>query len=182
MSAESHKFSFKITVVGDGGVGKTSLIRKFTQDSFSEDYIKTIGAQFSKLTKILNEDIINIIFWDIAGQNDLTFLRPSFYRNSNAAIIVYSLEDNELGKESIENIGKWSDDVQHFCGAIPLMIFANKVDLVKENAVKQDLIQEKMKKYNFLGLYLTSAKTGYGVILAFEKIIEELYQEFKKKV
>ena len=62
------------------------------------------------------------------------------------------------------------------------MIFANKVDLVKENAVKQDLIQEKMKKYNFLGLYLTSAKTGYGVILAFEKIIEELYQEFKKKV
>ena len=182
MSAENHKFSFKITVVGDGGVGKTSLIRKFTQDSFSEDYIKTIGAQFSKLTKILNEDIINIIFWDIAGQNDLTFLRPSFYRNSNAAIIVYSLEDNELGKESIENIGKWSDDVQHFCGAIPLMIFANKVDLIKENAIKQDLIQEKMKKYNFLGLYLTSAKTGYGVTLAFEKIIEELYQEFKKKV
>ena len=182
MSAESHKFSFKITVVGDGGVGKTSLIRKFTQDSFSEDYIKTIGAQFSKLTKILNEDIINIIFWDIAGQNDLTFLRPSFYRNSNAAIIVYSLEDNELGKESIGNIGKWSDDVQHFCGAIPLMVLANKVDLVDENTVKQDLIQEQVKNYNLLGVYITSAKTGKGVTIAFERIIEELYQEFKKKV
>jgi small GTP-binding protein len=182
MNDKNQKFSFKITVIGDGGVGKTSLIRKFTQDTFSEDYIKTIGAQFSKLTKIINGDLIKIIFWDIAGQNDLTFLRPSFYRNSKAAIIVYSLEENELGKESIENARKWSEDVQHFCGAIPLIVFANKVDLVNENAVKQDLIQDKMKNYNFLGLYITSAKTGQGVVLAFERIIEELYHKFKKQV
>ena len=179
MTEKSQKFTFKITVIGDGGVGKTSLIKKFTQNTFSEDYIKTIGAQFSKLSKIINEDIINLIFWDIAGQNDLTFLRPSFYRDSKAAIIVYSLEKNDLGRESLENIPKWLDDIQKFCGTIPITIFANKVDLVKENLIKQEGIKEIMKDYKFLGFYITSAKTGQGVSIAFENIIKELYNSFK---
>lgn len=179
MTEKSQKFTFKITVIGDGGVGKTSLIKKFTQNTFSEDYIKTIGAQFSKLSKIINEDIINLIFWDIAGQNDLTFLRPSFYRDSKAAIIVYSLEKNDLGRESLENIPKWLDDIQKFCGTIPITIFANKVDLVKENLIKQEGIKEIMKDYKFLGFYITSAKTGQGVSIAFENIIKELYNTFK---
>jgi small GTP-binding protein len=179
MTEKSQKFTFKITVIGDGGVGKTSLIKKFTQNTFSEDYIKTIGAQFSKLSKIINEDIINLIFWDIAGQNDLTFLRPSFYRDSKAAIIVYSLEKNSLGRESLENIPKWLDDIQKFCGTIPITIFANKVDLVEKNIIKQEDIQETMKNYRFLGFYITSAKTGQGVSIAFENIIKELYNTFK---
>lgn len=179
MTEKSQKFAFKISVIGDGGVGKTSLIKKFTQNTFSEDYVKTIGAQFSKLSKIINEDIINLIFWDIAGQNDLTFLRPSFYRDSKAAIIVYSLEKNDLGRESLENIPKWLDDIQKFCGTIPITIFANKVDLVKENLIKQEGIREVMKDYKFLGFYITSAKTGQGVSIAFENIINELYNTFK---
>ena len=179
MTETSQKFTFKITVIGDGGVGKTSLIKRFTQNTFSENYIKTIGAQFSKLSKIINDDIVNLIFWDIAGQNDLTFLRPSFYRDSKAAIIVYSLEENDLGRESIENIPKWLDDVQKFCGAIPLTIFANKMDLVEENVKNQHYIYELMKDYEF-GLYNTSAKTGQGVSIAFENIIKELYKTFKR--
>ena len=182
MTEKSQKFTFKITVVGDGGVGKTSLIKRFTQNTFSEDYIKTIGAQFSKLSKIINEDIINLIFWDIAGQNDLTFLRPSFYRDSKAAIIVYSLEENELGQESLDNIPKWLEDIQQFCGTIPLTIFANKVDLVEEILLDRNKIQRIMKDYNFLGSYVTSAKTGQGVSTAFEQIINELYKTFKKKI
>ncbi|MEJ2295990.1 MAG: GTP-binding protein [Candidatus Lokiarchaeota archaeon] len=122
--------------MGDRGVGKTSLIKNFTQNTFSEDYVKTIGAQFSKLSKIINDDIINLIFWDIAGQNDLTFLRASFYRDRKAAIIVYSLEKNYLGRESLENGPKCLDDIQKFCGSIPITVFANKVDLVEEKLNK----------------------------------------------
>jgi small GTP-binding protein len=180
MTEKSQKFTFKITVIGDGGVGKTSLIQRFTQNTFSEDYIKTIGAQFSKLSKIINDDIVILIFWDIASQNDLTFLRPSFYRDSKAAIIVYSLEENDLGKESLENIPRWIDDIQKFCGTIPLTLFANKVDLIEENLIKKDYIHNIMKDYDFTGLYITSAKSGQGVSIAFENIIKELYRTYKK--
>ena len=182
MTEKGQKFNFKITVVGDGGVGKTSLIKRFTQNTFSENYIKTIGAQFSKLSKIINEDIINLIFWDIAGQNDLTFLRPSFYRDSKAAIIVYSLEKNELGKDSFKNISKWFNEIQQFCGVIPLILFANKVDLVDEDVIDKNLIQEVVKSYDFIDYFLTSAKTGQRVRLAFNEIITFLYNRFKEQI
>ncbi|MFX1552002.1 MAG: GTP-binding protein, partial [Promethearchaeota archaeon] len=93
MSSSGAKFNFKITVVGDGRVGKTSLIQKFTQGGFQKDYIRTIGAQFSVFSKKINEDNIKLLFWDIAGQDNFNFLRPSFFKNSRAAIIVYSLEE-----------------------------------------------------------------------------------------
>ncbi|GAH26833.1 unnamed protein product [marine sediment metagenome] len=80
----SQEFGFKISIIGDGGVGKTSLIKKFTKGTFEKDYVKTIGAQFSKYDKEINEDTINLIFWDIAGQIDFKFLHPLFYKESRA--------------------------------------------------------------------------------------------------
>ncbi|GAH43367.1 unnamed protein product, partial [marine sediment metagenome] len=95
MSETNKKFRFKITVIGDGAVGKTSLIQKFTNDNFKEEYIKTIGAQFSIFDRKIDGDKIKLLFWDIAGQDSFNFLRPSFFNNSVAAIIVYTLENNE---------------------------------------------------------------------------------------
>lgn len=100
----SNKYIYKIIVVGDGAVGKTSLIKKFTEGSFEQEYIKTIGAQFSKYESERNGDKIKLIFWDIAGQEDFQFLLPSFYQNAKAAIITFSLEENELGKNSFVHI------------------------------------------------------------------------------
>ena len=98
MNKSKLRFKFKITVIGDGRVGKTSLIRRFTKGSFQKDYIKTIGAQFSKYVEEIEGDHCELFFWDIAGQDEFHFLRPSFYKDSSAAIIVYSLEKNSLGK------------------------------------------------------------------------------------
>ncbi len=67
----SQEFGFKISIIGDGGVGKTSLIKKFTKGTFEKDYIKTTGAQFSRFDKEIDGDVINLIFWDIAGQDDV---------------------------------------------------------------------------------------------------------------
>jgi small GTP-binding protein len=170
---------FKITVIGDGQVGKTSLIKKFTKGSFEKDYVKTIGAQFSIYDKGINEEMIRLLFWDIAGQDDFNFLRPYFYRESLAAIIVFSLEENQMGKDSFNHISNWYEDVIQFCGKIPTVIFANKIDLIDENKVEHAEIQEIADKYGFLGYYLTSAKTGYGVIDAFNIIIDELYNKIK---
>ena len=173
------KFRFKITVIGDGMVGKTSLIKKFTKGSFRQDYVKTIGAQFSVFDKEINEDKIRLLFWDIAGQVDFNFLRPSFFNNSRAAIIVYSLEDTNIGKKSFKHIVDWYKDISQYCGEIPIVIFANKVDLLDEANSDDSKIQKLVEKHNFLGYYKTSAKTGNGVIEAFNTIIEKLYHKYK---
>lgn len=177
MSTTGKKLRYKITVVGDGRVGKTSLISKYTLGAFDTDYVETIGAQFSKYDKEIDDDNIRLLFWDIAGQDSFDFLRPSFYRDSDAAIIVFSLEENELGDRSLNNISIWYSEVIQFCGDIPVFLFANKVDLISENEIEHSKIQELVEKNNFIGYYMTSAKTGQGVHNAFNTIIEKLYNK-----
>jgi len=177
MNDSGRRFRFKVAVIGDGRVGKTSLIKKFTQGSFKKDYVKTIGAQFSVYDKKINEDKIRLLFWDIAGQDNFHFLRPNFFKNSRAAIIVYSLEENNLGKDSFDHVLTWHNDITKFCGDIPIVIFGNKIDLVDADKLDKTKIQDLMKNNNFFGHYITSAKTGKGVIEAFNAIIETLYSK-----
>ena len=172
-------YIFKISVVGDGRVGKTSLIKKFTQSSFEKEYIKTIGAQLSVYVEEIDGDRIKLLFWDIAGQDSFHFLRPSFFNNSKAAIIVYSLEENKLGKESFNNISTWCEEIMKYCGNIPIVLFANKVDLVDDSNLDLSDIQTIINKNDFLGHFVTSAKTGKGVIKAFSAIIENLFYKFR---
>jgi len=173
-----EKFIFKITVIGDGAVGKTSLIKRYTQGTFERDYIKTIGAQFSKFNKKIDEDKLQLIFWDIAGQ-DFLFLHPLFYKESKACIIVFSLEKNDLGSDSFKHIKDWYEELKKFCGIIPVVLFANKIDLIDQDNLNITKIQEIVKKFNFLDFYITSAKTGEGVFDAFDAIIDKLYLESK---
>ena len=173
------EYQFKISVVGDGAVGKTSLIKKFTKGTFEKDYIKTIGAQLSRFTEKVNEDIINLIFWDIAGQEDLSFLKPLFYKESNIGIIAFSLEETDLGADSFIHVKEWHEEIKKFCNDIPIVLFANKVDLIEENDLDISKIQNIVKTLGFLGFYLTSAKTGTNVKEAFNAIINELYYKFK---
>jgi len=168
------KLKIKVTVIGDGSVGKTSLIQKFTQGTFRTDYIKTIGAQLTNYKTEIGGYKIELIFWDIAGQDVLHFLRPSFYRGSKAAIIVYSLEENDLGRRSFEHLTKWYEDIKQFCGEIPVVVFANKVDLINEQSLDKAKIQNLVKEHNFLGYYITSAKTGQGLDDAFNALSKEI--------
>lgn len=179
MKTGSTKFKFKITVIGDGMVGKTSLIKKFTKGTFGQDYVKTIGAQFSVFDKEINDHKIRLLFWDIAGQIEFNFVQTSFFNKSQAAIIVYSLEDNDQGKKSFKHVVDWYKEICKYCGEIPVMVFANKVDLVKENSSDDSKIQNLVDNHNLLGFYKTSAKTGFGVIEAFNTLIENLYHKFK---
>ncbi len=179
MNDIKEKYIFKITVIGDGFVGKTSLIRKFTQGSFQEDYVKTIGAQFSVFEEEIDGDMCKLFFWDIAGQDEFHFLRPAFYKDSKAAIIVYTLEENDLGKESFKHLTNWHEDIKQFCGDIPVVVFANKVDLVDKKTLDNTKIQKIVKKRNYLKYFMTSAKTGEGVNEAFQAIIRELYYKYK---
>ena len=93
-SQYKNTFVFKIAVIGDSAVGKTSLIKKFTQGSFVKDYIKTLGAQFNQYERVFGENHefrAQLFFWDIAGQSEFIFMRPTFYNGAKATIIVYDL-------------------------------------------------------------------------------------------
>ncbi len=173
------KFKHKITVVGDGFVGKTSLIRKFTQKHFEEEYIKTVGANFCEYVVEKDGDCWELIFWDIAGQDDFHFLHPSFYKSSMASIIVFSLEENNLGNDSLKHVNDWYKEIKKFCGDIPMILFGNKVDLVDESKLDEEKMQKFIKKHNFIDYYHTSAKTGQNVEKAFQTIIEALQNRIK---
>ena len=174
-----EEFRFKIVVVGDGAVVKTSLIKKFTKGTFEKDYVKTIGAQFSKYNKQFDGDMVRLLFWDIAGQDDFNFLHHLFYKEAKAAIIVYSLEENDLGQNSFTHIMNWYEVLEENCGPIPIVLFANKVDLVDESSIDTTVIQQLINERKFLKYFFTSAKTGQGVVDAFNAIIEQLYFKFK---
>ena len=180
MSKTGGKFTFKVVVIGDGFVGKTSLISKFTQGGFQEEYIQTIGAQFSKYTEKINDDSAKLFFWDIAGQDTFHFLRPAFYKASLAAIVVFSLEENEHGRESFKHVTNWQGEIKKFCGDIPIVLFGNKVDLVDEENIDKEKILKLVDKKDFFGYYRTSAKTGQGVHEAFQAIIQKLYKKYKE--
>lgn len=171
---------FKITVIGDGGVGKTSLIKKYTKGEFQDDYISTIGAQFSIYDEIIDGNECKLFFWDIAGQDDFASLREDFYQDSKAVIIVFSLEDNDQGKESFRHVKDWYNEIVKHCGEIPAILFANKVDLIDEGANNEKNFDSFFKEINIIGIYRTSAKTGHNVNEAFKKIIKKLYNLHKK--
>ena len=180
MNETGDKFTFKITVIGDGAVGKTSLIRKFTEGGFEDAYIQTIGAQFSKYTEEIGDDSCKLFFWDIAGQDTFHFLRPAFYKASLAAIIVFSLEENDFGRESFKHVPNWQNEIKKFCGDIPIVLFGNKVDLIDENNFDEEKILKFANRKDFFGYYRTSAKTGQGVHEAFRAIIQELHSKYKE--
>ncbi len=179
---------YKITVIGDGAVGKTSLIKKYTKGEFDAAYVMTLGAQFTQYQTEVSGTPIQLVFWDIAGQEAFGQLRPNFYQGSSAAIIVFSHEENEHGEKSFQDITKWLSDIKKNCGHLPIILFGNKVDLVenidsivknKENPKSNYNVDALMKGYNFLGYYLTSALTGQGVNQAFSVLANKLYQIYK---
>jgi small GTP-binding protein len=172
----SKGFVFKITVIGDGAVGKTSLIKKYTKGGFEKDYIKTIGAQFSKYDEEIEEDNCKLLFWDIAGQREYDFMRPTFYKGSKAAIIVFSHTDSK----SFDHISNWYDEIKEHAGNLPIVLFGNKTDLVDAKDLDDELVQDIVKENGFLGYFKTSAKTGQGVFEAFQAIINNLYHKYKE--
>ncbi len=104
-------------------------------------------------------------------------MRPTFYKGSKAAIIVFSHTDNQ----SYINIPKWYEDIKKYCGDIPIVLFGNKLDIVNEKDLDDNKVNNLVEENGFLKYYKTSAKSGAGVYEGFQAIIKELYFEYKDK-
>ncbi|MFX1258153.1 MAG: Rab family GTPase [Promethearchaeota archaeon] len=175
---EARDFKIKIIILGEPGVGKTSLVKRFISNHFSNDYRTSIGTNvYLKDTKFNYDDkIIKIStqLWDIAGQERWTSMRHVYYKGAQGAIIVIDL----TRKNTLEQIEKfWYQDLKKHCNFIPIILVANKSDLKRE--IIEDDIYSLGKKINTKSILKTSAKTGENVEHAFRLIFKQTIKDIR---
>lgn len=167
------KISKKMCMVGDFSVGKTSLIRRFVERQFSDQYLSTVGVKISRkavdLPNVKPEEIVNLqlLIWDIEGHTKFKAIAPSYLQGASGVILVADLSRQETIERLIEHLNL-------FLSVNPkgeVIVALNKADLVSEkdrenlnNCVPKPVIEKAM------GIYQTSAKTGDYVDEIFQKL------------
>lgn len=158
--------SKKIVLIGHFGVGKTSLIRRFVKNTFSEDYKVTIGVHISKkIVETPNNESISFIIWDLEGQDDIKKTRPSYLLGTNGFIYVFDLSR----PTTFENLNSELNYLKENYPKIPVKVVGNKMDLVNKQYLK-----EHNEAFGALVDYFVSAKTGSRVETLFTKLGLEL--------
>ncbi|MHA1731866.1 MAG: Rab family GTPase [Promethearchaeota archaeon] len=162
---------FKVIVVGDPEVGKTSLIKKFTRERFEEDYIPTVGVNIAKHpvkfeTSTGNELEINLMFWDIAGQRQFYMLHKIYYQGAAGIIFVYDI----TRAQTFTNIKEWHKScIKYGLSGVPAILVGNKNDLSKDRKIIPPMAENLAKQLD-MPYYETSALTGDKVNLIFQDI------------
>ncbi|KAI9561822.1 hypothetical protein GHT06_012783 [Daphnia sinensis] len=161
---------FKIVLLGEGCVGKTSLVLRYVEDKFHEKHFSTIQASF--LTKKINLEgqRVTLAIWDTAGQERFHALGPIYYRDSHAAILVYDITD----QDSFVKVQNWVKELKRILGdKVILAIVGNKTDLDKERNVPADEASEYARSVGATH-YQTSAKTNRGIEELFLDVTQQL--------
>lgn len=158
--------SKKIVLIGHFGVGKTSLIRRFVKNTFSEDYKVTIGVHISKKTVITPDNkSISFIIWDLEGQDDIKKTRPSYLLGTSGFIYVFDLSR----PTTFENLNSELNFLKENYPNIPVKVVGNKMDLVNRAH-----LQQYDETFSHLVDVFVSAKTGSKVESLFNKFGLEL--------
>lgn len=156
------KLMKKICLLGDGAVGKTSLIRKFVFDRFDDKYIMTFGTKVSKkevnLTRNGQEYNMVFLIWDILGQRVHNNLHSAYYQGATGAFIVC----DTTRKETLDHMDEWIQVFRKVNRDAPVVLLGNKSDLVNEMQFGETELRQLASKYGFK-YHLTSAKTGNHV-------------------
>jgi len=171
---ENPDYLFKIVFLGEGAVGKTSLVGRYVYDSFEGDYLATIGTDIH--VKIVNvvDTIAKLVIWDIAGQDSFAQLRRAYYMNASGAFFVF----DTTRPETIERIDEWLNALFTVTGKIPLVLLENKVDL--ESAITAE-VKDAVKKKHGVPIIPTSAKEDRNVEEAFREMTRNILDKTRDK-
>lgn len=178
---------FKLVLIGDGGVGKTSVRRKYLGKGFISSHIATIGVDFAQKYVQVDNTTCRLVIWDLAGQTGFERVRRHYYQGCSALILVYDI----TSRESFENTTRWLAEAYTHAGEIPpTAILANKVDLRTSNDSSKFVLTEEGQAFakmftEKLGIpsifFETSAKEGQNIQEAFATLTRMMIAEDNKR-
>ena len=154
----------KICMLGGFSVGKTSLVKRFVASVFSEAYLTTVGVKIDKKTVDLGDRAVNLILWDVAGEDDVSTVRMSYLRGSAGYVLV--ADGTRLS--TLEVALSLRERVEAELGALPFVLLLNKSDLKDEWAI-DDAKMEELRQTGW-SVRASSAKSGEGVEDAFREL------------
>ena len=185
----NEKLSFKMTLIGDSGVGKTSLFKKLFRETFDQKIVSTIGVDkkthYFTINTSEGEKEVEVILFDTAGQERFRSISVSYFRESKGLIMVYDITRNE----TFQNLNSWYNDIVENLGKKEnylVILLGNKVDLIEENSEKRDVDEEEAKKYctdNHIfwgGECSAKAFDTEKLRSIFKEFIEEMYKKVGK--
>jgi len=160
MLEEDIEIAIKVVVVGNGAVGKSSMIQRYCKGIFTRDYKKTIGVDFlEKQLSLEDGNEMRLMLWDTAGQEEFDAITKAYYRGAQACVLTFSTTD----RDSFEAIEKWKQKIEEEVGCeIPVVLVQNKIDLLEEAVVDKEEADELAKKLK-LRFYRTSVKEDLNV-------------------
>ncbi|MFX0156185.1 MAG: Rab family GTPase [Candidatus Hodarchaeota archaeon] len=166
----SYDYTFKILLLGDASVGKTSFTKRYCYNIFNPSERLTIGVDFHVKTIELNEKRIKLQLWDVGGEERFRFLLPTYCLGANAAFLLYDI----TRPSTLDNISEWITIVRQKGGPIPVMLVGSKVDLEKtQRKVQRDYGIQIAEKNDMASFVEISAKDNLNVDEAF-KVLTEL--------
>ena len=171
---QKETYKFKVVVVGDSGVGKTNLIKRFVTNEFKSDSKATVGVEFLSKNFIINKEIFKIEIWDTAGQERYKSITTAYYKGAKGAMIVYDVTN----QSSFDNVDKWYNEIKDKASKnINLIMIGNKNDLVDKKIINSESSTEKAQSFG-IAIMETSALNASNVKEAFHLLIKEIYKIF----
>ena len=176
--ANKDIIEFKIILIGNASVGKTSIFNKFTTGDFSKIYKSTIAAEFkSKLLKVNKNLWAKLVIWDTCGTENYRSLTRQYYRGADGAIVIFDLTD----QSSFNDLKKWIKDIKNYGEKdIQIIIVGNKLDLFNQRKVTQSQANNfcNENKYKYIE---ASAKDGTNLLKIFEELTFDLANNHQKQ-
>ena len=165
---------FKVPLIGDANVGKTSIVSRFTTDKFTGNTTPTVGVSTAQITVKHKDKNVNLSIWDTAGQEKFRSLVPLYTRHSSLLILVFDITNSD----SFEGVDIWYNKVRNEMDIkCPIFICANKIDL--ESSVSKEHIQQWAKDHE-CEAFFTSAQTGEGIEQMFQNVAAKLSIQTQK--
>ena len=174
---EKKIYEFKVILLGNSSVGKTSILERFVSKKFSEFQRCTINVECKKKSILLGPTTSALLsIWDTAGEEKFRALTKNYYRDAQGILLLYDIND----RKTFLDLNKWIIDIYEICKKeeISIILVGNKIDL--ERNVKEDEIIQFAEKYDFQQ-FEVSAKNGINIDLIFEKLAEEMVEKFENK-
>ena len=167
-------YTFKIVLLGDPSVGKTSLAKRYVDNMFRIDYIMTIGMDVRSKIIYVQDKKVKLVIWDLGGQEFFKDVREAYCKGANGAIIVFDL----TRIETFLHLHDWQQTLWNIAGKLPLAICANKFDLKNLRKISRERALD-IVRFSGSENFETSAKTGENVAKAFLFITETILKDKK---